>query len=823
MLRNYLKIALRNLVRRRFYALVTLLGLTVGMTFLLLISNYIQGELAVNRTLRNASQQYLVQSRWKVKDMGSEIGSLAPTGPTLKRLYPNLIANYYRNYGVTAIVSNGQHYFRGSIQIGDSTLLPMFGFPLAFGDPKTALSEPNTVVITEPLAQKYFGQADVLGRQLTIQTPGAGKQVFTVTGVMREPPDNSVTHLFDKHDALFISMHNFNYFSDERGLNAWDTRSIVTYLELQPGISAERLSQPIARTLKTYAPPDIQENLGPYLSLLTTYHLTADNGLVEKMLLTLSIVALFILLMAVVNFVNITIGTSATRLREIGVRKVLGGLKGQLIGQFLAEALVLTAGASLLALGGHELFRSTFANLLGRPLPSLVHWSPVAFAGLSGLVILIGLLAGFYPAFVLSGLASVESLRGKLTASVQKGIGMRRALIVFQFTVATCVFVGAMVIGRQVSYFFSKDLGYQKEQIMTVASVPRDWSVAGVQRMEGVRNQLARVPGVEGVSVSFEIPDGGSSGSVSLFRQGQDSTQAVTASSLTTDERYAQTYGLTLKAGQFFHARGGNYDSLNVVLNESAVKALGWLHPTKALGQLVRFRGGTYRVGGILTDFHFGSLRETIRPLVFIQVRKDPIYRYFSFKLASRLDGPRRADRSAGAVRRDDFSRLPQTVAAIRREWARLFPDAPFEYAFMDVTLQKLYQTEIQLQKAARLATTLALVIVLLGVLGLVSLNVTRRTKEVGIRKVLGASTLSIISLFGREFILMLLVANAIAGPVAYFLLRDWLTRFAYRTDLSWSPFVLVAAVLALLTGLVVSTQAVRAALMNPVKSLRSE
>ena len=803
MLQNYLKIALRNLSRRRFYALVTLLGLTVGMTFLLLIGNYIQSELAVNRTLRNASQQYLVQSRWKVADMGHEIGSLAPTGPTIKRLYPDLVANYYRTYGVTAIVSNGQRHFRESMQIGDTTLLSMFGFPLTYGNPKTALSEPNTVVITASLAQKYFGLTDVLGRQLMIQTPGAGKQVFTVTGVMPDPPGNSVTHLFEKQDQLFVSMRNFKYFSDERGLTAWDNQSIVTYLELQPGAGAERLSQSFVQTLKAYAPSNISANLQPYLSPLTTHHLKANNGLVGKMLLTLSIVALFILLMAVVNFVNITIGMSATRLREIGVRKVLGGLKKQVVAQFLVEAFLLTAGATLLALGCHELFRSTFADLLDKPIPSLITWSPVAYLGLVGLLLVIALLAGSYPAFVLSALPSVDSLKGKLTASVQKDIGLRRALIVFQFTVAICVFVGAVVIGRQVSYFFTKELGYQREQILTVASVPRDWSPAGVQRMEGVRNQLARIPGVADVSVSFEIPDGGSSGSVSLFPQGQDSTQAITASSLTTDERYAQTYGLKLKAGQFFHARGGSYDSLNVVINESAAKALGWLNPAKALGRLVRFRGGTYSVRGILTDFHFGSLRETIRPLVFIQVRKDPIYRYFSFKVVT--------------------GRLPETVAAIGREWARLFPDAPFEYAFMDNTLQKLYQTELQLQKASRLATTLALVIVLLGVLGLVSLNVTRRTKEIGIRKVLGASTLGIVNLFMREFAVILLIANAIAWPLAYYFLNDWLTHFAYRTDLSWSPFVLVAVVLTLLTGLVVSTQTIRAALMNPVTSLQNE
>lgn len=808
MLYNYLKIAVRNLLRRRFYALVTLLGLTVGLTFLLLIGNYIQGELAVNKTLRNAGQQYLVQSRWTQEGMGLDLTTLAPIGPALRQLYPGLVASYYRFYGVTAIVSTGPNHFREPIQIGDSTLLSMFGFPLTFGDPKTALLEPNSIVVTETVARKYFGKTDVLRQQLTVQTPASGKQVFTITGVLRDLPKNSVTNLVAVPDQVFIPMRNIGYFMPEAAMRSWQNQYIPTFVELQPGITADQLIKPISHLLATNGPPEFRDNLQAYLSPLDTYYLKGQHGLVEKMVLTLTLIAVFILLMAVVNFVNITIGMSATRLREIGVRKVLGGLKRQLIGQFLAEAMLLTAGAMLLALGCHELFRSLFADVLERPLPSLIAWSPVTYAALGGLTLLIGLLAGGYPAFVLSAMPSVESLKGKLTASAQKGIGFRQSLIVFQFTVAILVFVGAVVISRQVTYFFSKDLGYQKAQLMTVASVPRDWSRAGVQRMEGIRNQLARVPGVSEVSFSFEIPDGRSSGSGRLFRQGHDSTSAVVVTNMTTDERFAQTYGLHLQEGRFFHTRGEGYDSTRVVLNESAAKALGWANPADAMGQLVRLQGSSYtcRVDGILKDFHFGSLHESIQPLIFFHVRANPIYRYFSFKLAP-----------------NSSVHLSETVENIGREWARLFPDAPFEYAFMDDTLQKLYKTEIQLQKASRLATTLALVIVLLGVLGLVSLNVSRRTKEIGIRKVLGSSTLGIVNLFLKEFVLILLIANIIAWPIAYYFLTNWLTHFAYRTDVSWSPFVLVAVVLAILTGFVVSTQAIRAALANPVTSLRSE
>lgn len=805
MLQNYLKIALRNLRQRRFYALVTLLGLTVGITFLLLIGNYIQGELAVNKTLRNVDQQYLVKSRWKEETMGMDITSLGLLGPTLKQQYPDLVANYYRFYGVTAIVSNGDKHFREGIEVGDSTLLSMFGFPLAYGDPKTAMLAPNSIVITEVMAQKLFGRTNVLRQPLTVQTPIGGKQIFTVTGVLQEPPRNSVLDLLPNRDQIFIPMRDVGYFTPKAGIDSWQNQYIPNYLELQPGITADQLTKPLTDVLANYAPAGFKENLHPYLSPLTVHYLKANNGLVEKMVLTLTLIGVFILLMAVVNFINITIGMSATRLREIGVRKALGGLKGQLIGQFLTESLLLTAGATVLALGCHEIFRPMFASILERPISSFISWSPLTYGTLVGLVLFIALLAGSYPAFVLSNLPSVESLKGKLTASVQKGIGLRRALIVFQFTVATFVFVGAMVVGRQVTYFFKKDLGYTKDQILTVASVPRDWSPAGVQRMEGIRNQLARIPGVSDVSFSFIVPDGRSSGSGQVFRHGQDSTKAATIEVLTSDERFAQTYGLKLHSGQFFNASGGGYDSTEVVLNESAVKALGWNDPAKALGQLIRFYGGSnpLRIGGILKDFHFNSLHQTIKPLIFLNVRSNPVYRYFSFRLKP--------------------GQLPETVAAIGQEWARLFPDAPFEYSFMDDTLQKLYQTELQLQKASRLATTLALIIVLLGVLGLVSLNVTRRTKEIGIRKVLGANTIGIVNLFMKEFVLILLIANLIAWPLAHYLLHNWLTHFAYRINLSWSPFALVAIALALLTALVVSTQAIRAALANPVKSLRSE
>lgn len=803
MLQNYFIVGWRNLLRHRTYTLANLLGLTVSLMFSLLIGNFILNEIAVDQDLRHSDRQYMLQSRWREKDMGSEIGSLAPFGPTLKQRYPNLIANYYRCYGVGAIVSRGQQHFREQIQIGDTTLFSMYGFGLMHGDPAIAFREPNSVVLTEAAAQKYFGKTDVLRQQITIQTPIGGKQVVTVTGVLPRLPENSVTHLYDFAPQFFLSVGQIGYFTDEAQMRSWENRTIITYLETQPGVSAIQLDQPLAQTLRTYASPAIHQNLTAYLSPLQQFHLKANNGLIEKMILTLLIVTLFIVGMAVVNFVNITIGTSAARVREIGVRKALGGLKRQVMGQFLTEAFLLTSGAVLCALLGHELFRSTLSDVFGKPLTPLLHWPLPAFLAVFGVIVGMTLLAGFYPAFILSRLPTVASIKGKIGAAVPGRVGVRQAFIVFQFTVALTVFIGAVVIDEQVTFFFNKELGYQKEQILSVSSVPRDWSSAGVQRMETIRNQLARTPGVEGVSLSFEIPDGSSSGSLSMFPLGGDSTRAVVANSLTADEHYAQTYGLRMRAGQFFNANGGSYDSLRVVLNESAVKALGWQTPTKALGQLVQFWGDTYRIGGVAADFHTGSLRESIRPLVFVPIRKNPIYRYFSFRLAR--------------------GELPQTVRAIEANWRKLLPDAPFDYAFMDQTLQALYQTELQLQKAARLATALALLIVLLGVFGLVSLSVTQRTKEIGIRKVLGASVPGIIGLFAREFAVVILVSSLIACPLVYYFTTGWLAQFTYRVSLTWFPFVAVTLALVSLTGLVVGSRVLRATLMSPVKSLRMD
>lgn len=802
MLQNYLKIAWRNLLRRTFYSLLNIVGLAVGITFALLIGAYSWGEFQVNRTLRNANQQCLVQSRWTEENRGMDITSFAPIGPALKTEYPTLVANYYRFYGVSATISKGVNHFRESIQIGDSTLLTMYGFPMLHGDPRTALTGPNSVVITADKAVKLFGKTDVLNESLTIETPRGGKQEFLVTGVLQSLPDNSISHLLTENNEVFMSMRGVDFFGND--VFSWQNPYIVTYVELQPGVAPQALKRPLAQLIAKNTPPDVQKSLTAYVTPLPAYYLQSNNGLIRKMMVTLGAVGLFILLMAVVNFVNLSLGTSATRLREIGVRKVLGGLRRQLTVQFLIEALALTTIATVLSIGLYALFQSVFSGIVGKPLPALGQLLMTYGWVLIVLILVIGGLAGTYPALYLSAYSSVDSLKGK-ARSVREGQWFRRGLVTVQFAIAVFVFVGAVLVSRQIAWFFNTDLGFKKEAVLTVSSLPRTWSPEGVNRMKATRDQFARLPGVLSASLSYEIPNGNVGNAGQVYQQGQDSTQAVNMSVMTTDEQFAQTYQIGLQSGRFFHAGRGSYDSTSLVINESASKALGYKTPETAVGKLVRFQGVplTYKIRGVVRDFHVGTMHKAIQPMVIGQVQAASIYRFFSFRLAP--------------------GNPQHVIAGLERTWRELFPDAPFNYAFMDETLQKLYQTELQLEKAAYIATGLALLIVLLGVVGLVSLSVARRTKEVGIRKVLGASVPGIIGLFLREYAWTMVLANLIAWPLTYWLVANWLADYAYHMPVTLSPFVLVGAGLAIVTAIVISLQVVRAALMNPVTSLRSE
>ncbi|GAB3923703.1 ABC transporter permease [Mucilaginibacter myungsuensis] len=786
MLKNYLKLAWRNILKNRFYSIVNILGLSVGIAFTLLVAGYIWAEVQVNRNLRNADNQYTLDIT---------IGELPRA---LKENFPEQVVNYYRWDGIGTIVSRGDKHFTENLQIGDTTLLSMFGFKLMHGNASAAFKDPFNVVITPKVALKYFGTTDVVGQTLTIANFNGQTHPFTVGGVLDNLPKNSVTDMFvDGRGDIFMSTGATQFM--ERTTNGWNNPNIASYIELKPGVDPKFFDIPMQKLIKKNSDPQIAATARPYLIPLKSYYL---NG-TKRMLYTLSYVGLFILLMAVINYVNMCVSRSSNRLKEMGIRKVLGGMRGQLIRQFLAESVVLVLISTVVALIFYLIARPFFSNMLNSEMvgffsyPWYIYLIPFSFA------ILVGLLAGIYPALVLTALRSVDALKGKL-ATVNEKVFVRKSLVAFQFGTALVVLSSALVISQQISLFFGKDLGYNKD-LLIYAKPPRYWSGEGVMKMEAIRDRLIQSPDISDLTLSYSISDGRVYGSVNVFKHGADSTKAIAVDPIVCDGHYASTYGIKLVAGTFLNATYKQGDELRVVINQSQAKALGWSDPKKAVGQQIRVTEyqSVLTICGVTADHQFGSMQAVTPSIIFVNQRYVNLYRYFTIKLRT--------------------GNLQQRIASVQKLWDWEMPGTPFEYQFIDDALAKMYREELRLQKAAYTATVLAVIIVLLGVIGLVSQSVQKRTKEIGIRKVLGSSAMGISSLFLKDILTVVAIAGVLACPIAWALMHNWLADYAKKITLSPGPFLLAVAGLSLLTGGIIILQTIKVALSRPADSLRSE
>jgi putative ABC transport system permease protein len=802
MLTHYFKIALRNLHRNRLYAFINTLGMASGMLAVFLIGMFIWGETQVNASLQNKDSHYLLTSQWKDPNMGMEITTLAPIAQQLKEAYPDLVANYYRWDGITSLISKGDRHFRENIQLGDSSMLAMFGFPMLHGDPATALEKPYSVVLTQDMARKFFGKENVVGESLGIQGFSGEKKDFMVTGVLKNLPANSVTALLtDNPNNIFIPVSTYRYFM-RQGFNAWNNIYTPSYVELQPGVKPEALEKPLRQLIDTHAGDLAKNNLVIQPIALRDFHLHQNNGLVSRFLWTLAFVGLFILLMAVVNFINIAVSSSAQRTKEIGVRKAIGCQKRQLAFQFLAESVLLAGLSGVLAVLALPVVKPGFEQIVGKSLPALTEIPTRFFMAGVGFVGFMGILAGLYPAFALSSMKVLRSLKGE--GYVKKSaIPVRKVLTGFQFFMALVVLSAAVVVTQQVDYFFGQHLGFNKDLVLS-AQMPRDWSKKGTQKMQTVKKEFERLNQVSNVALSFEIPNGNSGTKPLIYSSGADSTQAIAMQSLVADENYLNTYRIPLASGVFFEGLG--HDSSLVVLNEKAAKTLGFVNPEAAVGQKIRITGDpvVFTVKGVCADFQFGSMQQAKQPMIFFDINTINVYRYLSFRLKPGSD-------------------IATGLAAIEAKWKTLLPDSAFEYAFIDESLQKVYLTEIRLKKAAYAAAAFAILIALLGVLGLVSMSIQRRVKEIGIRKVLGATQLSVVGIFIKEFAPVFALACLVACPVAYWVMEKWLSNYAGRIHISLPLMLYPVMVLCFITLTLIVLQTIKAALANPVKSLRSE
>jgi putative ABC transport system permease protein len=787
--------------RGKFHSVVNILGLSLGMAVILLIGGYAFRELSVNRGLKDIERTFVIQSRWTPQNMGVFYTTLGPLALTLKEQYPMLVEDAYRYTIVSTIMSTRQgQSFKEQLQVGDSSMVSMFGFELLHGDIK-AVFKPHGIVVTETIAKKYFGKTNVIGEVLTIQTNG-GKQIdHEVMGVLKDMDMNSVVNFSGNPGSLnqiFVSMSSIKYFMN--GVDSdWAFKYMVSIIKLREGIVPSDLDGPTKKIIASNAPQEYSNSLVCELKPLRDYYLSWGNGKALKMVRILSAVAIFLLLMVIANFVNITVSDSSYRLREIGLRKLFGGLRRALIFQFIFESVVIGLVAMIFSLIVYIVLHPVFQQLLDKRLPEITEFSFPVFIGLVLFSVLVGCLAGIYPAVRLSGFKIVSAVRGKLPASGE-GTLTRRVLLCFQITTVSFVLLCAVIMGSQLEFVRGFDLGYEHEDVLVVSSVPRQWNAEGIARMETVRNDLLSDGTIASASISYEVPDG-NAGNRFNFRSGD---QYVDMPLLEVDEHFRETYNLKMLEGRFFYETGGVYDSNKVVLNFAAVRSFGWT-PEIAIGNQLTF-GGTVdplTVVGVVDNFHFGSLFEPVTPIAIRHIRDRGVYRYISLRTNS--------DRSSEVVER------------LEARWKDIFPGAPFEYVFMEDRLAQFYSVENRLFRTSKIAGILTILITVSGIIAFMSVSLAKRTKEIGIRRIHGASTKRLIWMLIKDFAWEYLIGAMLASIMAIYFLNNWLTSFQYRIDLPPQSFVLVQLSIFILISILTATYSLRTIMKNPVTTLRSE
>jgi len=801
MFRNHIKIAFRFISKKKVQNLINVVGLICGITFLMIVAAYIWDAYQVNAELRNKDQQYLLQSSYKKEGFGLELTTIGALPKALKESYPNLVADYYRIDGLTSIVSNGEDNFEESITLGDPSLLTMFGFSLHEGNPKTALLKPFSVVLSEDAALKYFGELNIIGEELTISNFSGEKHGFMITGVIKQNAQNSVIDLTPSlHADIFLPVANQEFFA--RDIDNWNNVYIPGFIELQPGVSPTQLLEPINTLVGKNKNKEFAENYSPQLKPLKSYYLDDNQGAVRKMINILLWISGFILLMAIINFVNFSIAQNINRLKEIGIRKIMGASSRQVAVLLLTEYIVLVFLISLFCIPLYRIVCPLFETVLMRKLPTLSELPIYFFFALFALSVAIGLLAGLYPALKLSKNGILASVKYQLV-KVKTKYFVRHSLLFLQFTVAIIILISTVVISKQIQLFMEGNIGYNKDYLLTV-QVPRDWSTSGVKKMETIRQELRQLSQIESISLSYETPN-------NLITQAkvlknEKSNDDINAQMITADKYFAQTYQIPLLAGQFFNRPVlDTTANMEVVINKNASQVMGYSSPEEAIGQRISLFDGKDKavITGVTDDFIANSMHDPSVPIVWLNVAEVTQYRYLSIRLKP--------------------GSLATSIAQVEEKWKQLLPDAPFAYQFMDDRIKKMYETELQLQRASQSATFISLLIISLGIMGLVSLAINARAKEVGMRKILGASITDLLILFSKEFYFVFFLAILTATPISYFIMQQWLQNFEFRIEISATTYLIPLTILTGLLSCVILVVLLRSTTFNPIDKLRDE
>ncbi len=788
MFSNYLKIALRSLLRSKGISLINIVGLAIGIAATLLILLYIKFESSYDSFHSNAQNLYRVSIRHLNEGRidGDSPEFTPPLGPAMAEEIPGVEAFTRISSGRNAYLSYGDRSTKlEDLHHADSSFFQMFSFDLLAGSPETVLKEPYTIVLTEQAASRVFHEEDPLGKTVYLN----GTESYVVAGIAKNPPANS--HIRFSALISFSTLYkNPNLFLDWDGGNQY-----ITYVKLHPDISSQSIGQNLSELMGrgiNARLASIGVRLDPYLQPLTKIHLYHSYGSesARTNLAVFAVIAVLLLLIACVNYVNLTTARAVRRMKEIGVRKVLGAHRRMLMQQFLSESFAVSMVALFLALLLMELSFPAYRDIVGRELslPSL--FSLETISALTGAYLLVALLGGGYPAWYLSSLRTTETLKGVLRSGKRLGKA-RSVLVVFQFAVSIGLLVCTGIVTRQLTFSKNMDPGFQKEGMIVLPLVGENVKTRGSE----LQRALSSIPGVMNVAASSEVPSDGFTRN-GYFPEQHETPMMIHV--LDVDERFLSTYDIQLVRGRNF-SQEIQSDKSTYLVNESLVKRLGWEDP---IGKKI-VRNGTHTIIGVVKDFHYATLHSDLEPLI---ITNQPWLDRFSFLSVRIMPGD-----------------IPERLAAIRSVWTDVAPDAPFDYWFLDDAFDQLYRSEQQFQKLFGAFSLLTVAIALLGLLSLAAFATEQRTKEIGVRKVLGASVVEICSLLTKEFVLLVLLANVFAWPVSYYAMSRWLEDFAYRVDIGWWVFVLAGGVAMVIALLTVSFQAVRAAVANPVEALRYE
>lgn len=806
MFKNYLKTAIRNLVRYKGFTFINVLGLTIGITGCLVIGLFVWDELQYDRFGKNYESVYRFYTHRTVNSINSRAAVVPPMFATYtKQQYPE-VENTLR-----IMMTDG----RRLLEVGDKRgyeekgllvepgFFEFFPIKLIHGDPKTALADPNSVVISEDIAKRYFGKENPVGKTLLVN-----KSSMAVRGVMAKLPEHF--HL----EVNYLIPLAAAQLPKER-MESWQWQQFYTYVKLKPGTDAGALQAKFQEAIKKEVSPRLQGGINylPYLQELKNIHLQSADFEYdiavrgnENYVKGLSIIALFVLVIACFNFINLATARSLRRAKEIGVRKVVGAERRQLIIQFTGETILLALIAVILSIVATMLIIPVLNNFTGKHISFNPVTNPLLGLTILGSGIVVGILAGIYPALVLSGFQPVKVLKGlKMQGGGSRGISwLRQGLVVIQFALSALLIICATVVYRQMNYLHNKDLGFNNEQIIYFRIN------GGVNdNLSAFKEELRRHSNIISVTSGYGLPGDQFAGDGVIIPT-KDGDKRFGSTLFIGDYDYVKTLGIQVIAGRDFSRNVSTDKNEAFIINETAVKEFGFGTPEQALGQRVHWEKWLPdslnpvkkgRVIGVIKDFHYKSLHEKVAATV-IQM-----YDSVEFKVAAKM---KTAD-------------IRNTLAYVDKTWKKFNTEFPLDYKFMDATYGAMYEAEDKLSRLLTIFTFLAIFVGCMGLFGLAAFNAEQRTKEISIRKVLGASNLSIVQLLTKAFVTPVLIASVISFPVAWWAMNAWLQDFPYRVDFGWWIFGMAALTAMLIALLTVSFQAIKAAIANPVKTLRTE